>query len=108
MMEFDAIRLYPSVTLDEKSMLPKLETGFNFKPHMNDIFVEAFNNQTFNQEGNESPILKMKYYNPPNLIFQHLPVKEEVKNFEVNRIKNGYKIDTPKSVDIQEIVKIGR
>ena len=46
---------------------------------MNDIFVEAFNNQTFNQDGDESVLLRMKYYNPPNLIFQRLPIKEKVK-----------------------------
>ena len=49
----------------------------------------------------------MKYYNPPNPIFQHLPVKEKVKKIEVNRMRNGYIIDTLTSVDIQEIVKIG-
>ena len=59
----------------EKSVYLKLETGFAFKPYMNDVYVEAFNNQTLNQDGNESAILKLKNYNPPNLIFQHLPVK---------------------------------
>ena len=49
----------------------------------------------------------MKYYNPPNLIFQHLPVKEKAKKIEVNRMRNGYIIDTLTSVDICEIVKIG-
>ena len=37
---------------------------------------------------------------------QHLPVREEVKKIEVNRIRNGYIIDILTSVDIQEIVKI--
>ena len=41
---------------DEKSVYPKMETGFVFKPHMDDVSVEAFNNQTFNQDGNESAI----------------------------------------------------
>ena len=93
--------------MDENSAYPKIETGFAFKPHMNDIYVEAFNNQTFNEDGDESAILTIKYYNPPNLIFQHLPVKEKFKNIEVNRMRNGYIIDTLTSVDIQEIVKIG-
>ena len=74
---------------------------------MNDVYVEAFNIQTFNQDGNESGILGMKYYNPPNLKFQHLPVREKVKKTEVKRIRNGYTIDNLTSVDIQEIVKIG-
>ena len=74
---------------------------------MNDVYVEAFNDQTFNEDGNESAILGIKYYNPPNLIFQYLPVKEKVKKTEVNRMRNGYIIDTLNTVDICENVKIG-
>ena len=40
------------------------------------------------------------------MIFQHLPVKEEVKNIEVNCLRNCYVLDTLTSVDIQEINKI--
>ena len=75
MMDYDATSLYPSSMWDENSVFPKIESGFAFKPHMNKTYVDAFNNQTFNQDGNESAILRIKYYNPPNLIFQHLPVK---------------------------------
>ena len=46
---------------------------------MNDVHVEAFKNQSFNQDGDESAILKIKNYNAPDLIFQHLPVKGKVK-----------------------------
>ena len=106
-MDFDASSLYPSAMWDKNSVYPKIETGVTFEPHMNDVYVEAFNNQSFNQDGNENAILKTKYYNPPNLIFQHLPVKEKVKNIEVNRMRNGYIIETFTSVDIQEGVKIG-
>ena len=106
-MDFDATSLYPSAMWDEKSVYPKIETGFAFKPNMNDDYVEAFNNQSFNEDGDESAILTIKYYNPPDLIFQHLPVKERVKKIEVNRMRNGYIVDTLTSVDIQEIVKIG-
>ena len=74
---------------------------------MNDVYVEAFNNQTFNRDGDENAILTIKSYNPPDLVFQHLPVKEKVKKMEVNRMKNGYIIDTLRSVDTCEIVKIG-
>ena len=52
-------------------------------------------------------ILTIKYYNPPDLIFQTLPVKEKVQKVEVNRMRNGYIIDTLTSVGVQEIVKIG-
>ena len=106
-MDFDATSLYPSAMWDYNSIYPKIETGFAFKPHMNDIYVEAFNNQTFNEDGDESAILTIKYHNPPDLIFQHLPVKEKVKKIEVNRMRNGYIVDTLTSVDIQEIVEIG-
>ena len=106
-MDYDATSLYPSAMWDEKSVYPKIETGFAFKPNMNDVYVEAFNNQTFNKDYDESAILTIKYYNPPDIIFQHLPIKEKVKKIEVNRMRNGYIIDTLTSVDIQEIVKIG-
>ena len=76
--DYEATSLYPSTMWDEKSVYLKIETGFAFKPDMNDIYVEAFNNQTFNQDSNESALLTMKYYNSPNLIFQHLPVKEKI------------------------------
>ena len=45
---------------------------------MNDFYVKAFKYQTFNQDGDESAMLTVEYYNPPDLIFQHLPVKEKV------------------------------
>ena len=89
-MDFDASSLYPSAMWDENSVYPKIETGFPFKPHMNDVYVEAFNNQSFNQDDDESGIITIKYYNPSNLAFQHLPVKEKFKKIEVNRMRNGY------------------
>ena len=106
-MGYDGNSLYPSAMWDEKSTYPKIETGFVFKPHMNYVYVKAFNDQTFNEDGHESAILRIKYYNTPDLIFQHLPVKEKVQKVEVNRMRNGSIIDTLTSVDIQEIVKIG-
>ena len=106
-MDFDATSLYSSAMWVEKSVYPKIETGFAFKPHIDDVCVEAFNNQSFNENGDESAILTIKYHNPPDLIFQHLPIKEKVKKIEVNRMRNGYIIDTLTSVDICEIVKIG-
>ena len=51
--------------------------------------------------------MKIKYYNPKNLIVQHLPLKEKEKKIEIIRVRNGYNIDTLTSVDIQENVKIG-
>ena len=89
---------------DKSSIYPKNETGYAFTPDMNDELVEKVNNQTFTQG---SAVLKIKHYNPKNLIVQHLPVKEKVNKIEVNRMRNGYIIQVLTSVDIQEIVKIG-
>ena len=106
-MDFDATSLYPSAMWDQKSVYPEIENGFAFKPDMNDFYVEAFSNQSFNQDGDESGILTIENYNPPDLVFQHLPVKEKVEKLEVNRMRNGYIFDTLTSADFQEIVKIG-
>ena len=42
---------------DEKSIYPRIETGYAFTRDMNDELDEKFNNQTFNQG---SAILKIK------------------------------------------------
>ena len=36
-----------------------------------------------------------------------MPIKEKEKKIEINRMRNGYNIDTLTSVDFQEVVKIG-
>ena len=77
-MDFEVNSLYPSAMWDEKSFYSKTETGFAFKLHMNDVYVEAFNNQSFNQDGNESAILKIKHYNPHSIMIQHLLVREKL------------------------------
>ena len=38
-MDFDASSFYPSAILDEKSVYPKTENRFAFKPDMNDDYV---------------------------------------------------------------------
>ena len=55
-MDFDATKLYLSAMWHEKSVDSKIKTGFASTPHLNDVFVEDFNNQFFNQDGNESAI----------------------------------------------------
>ena len=45
-MDFDAASLYPSAMWDKDSVYPKIETSYTFKPQMNDVFVNDFNNQT--------------------------------------------------------------
>ena len=102
--DFDAVSLYPSAMWDEKSIYPRIETGYAYTRDMNDELVNKFNSGNFSQG---SAILKIKYFNSKNLIVQHLPVKEKEKKIEINRMRSGYIIDTLTSVDIQEIVKIG-
>ena len=101
--DFDCVSLYPSAMLDKNSINPEIETGYAYTQEMNDTLIEKFNNGKFNQG---SAILKIKYYNPRNLIVQHLPVKEKDKKIEINRMRNGYITLILTSVDIQEIVKI--
>ena len=79
---------------DENSVDAILGSGLGFKPHMNDVYLEAFKNQTFNKDGIENAILKIKPCNPPGLVLEHLPVKEKVRNIEVNRTWNSYNINT--------------
>ena len=86
------------------SISPRIETGYVSTPDMNDELVEKFNIQNFTQG---SAILKIKYYDPNNLIVQHLPDKEKEEKIEINRMRNGYITQVLKSADIQENVKIG-
>ena len=104
MWDYVCVSLYPSAMWDSKSIYPRIETGYDFTKDMNDELVEMFNNQTFTKG---SAILKVKSYNPKNLIVQHLPAKEKNKKIEVNRMRNGYIAQTLTSSDIQEIVKTG-
>ena len=101
---FDAVSLYPSALWDKNSIYPRIETGYSFNKDMNDELVEKFNTGNFTKG---SAVFRIKYYNPKNLIVQHLPVKEKEKKIEINRMRNGYIIDYLTSVDFQEIVKIG-
>ena len=64
---------------NKNTFYPKIETGYAFTRVMNDGLVGKFNNQTFTQG---SAILKNKYYNPKNLIVQHLPVNEKEKKLK--------------------------
>ena len=54
--DFDARSLNPSAMWDKNSVYPKREVAFAFRPHMIDVYVEAFNNRTFKQDGNEAAI----------------------------------------------------
>ena len=76
MMDFDATSFYPYDVWDDIPIYPRRKTGFDFTPDMNNEIVEKCNNQTFTQG---SAFLKVKNYNPPDPLFQNLPIKETVK-----------------------------
>ena len=79
--DFDAVSLYPSAMWDEKSIYPRIETGYAFTRDMKDELVENFNTGNFTQG---SAILKIKYYNPKNLMVQNIPIKGKEKTIEIN------------------------
>ena len=112
-VSYDFNSLYPSAQIDKNSTRPKIETAYPFKKHMIDAICYLFNSGKWNQL-NRSAFLTIKYHNPENLIFQHLPIKEKINNpykndrlEEVKRMRNGIIIDTLTSIDIVEIVKYG-
>ena len=111
LVSYDFNSLYPSAQIDKNSTWPKIETAYPFKKYMSDAVCTLFNSGRWN-ELNRSAFLTIKYHNPANLVFQHLPIKEKIKNpykknrlEEINRMRNGIIIDTLSSVDIVEIVK---
>ena len=71
---------------------------------MNDLLVKKFDTGKIIQG---SAIMKIKNFNPKNLIVQHLTVRGCEKKIEINHLGNGYIMDTFHRVDIQEIGKIG-
>ena len=82
-MDYDATSLYPSAMWDQNSVYPKIESGFAYKPNMNDVYVEAFNNQTFNQDGDESAILRIKYFTHITLYFNIYQLKKRLKKWKL-------------------------
>ena len=72
---FDATSLYSSAIYNGSNVYSKKGTGYVFKLLMNDIFVNDFIDKTFNQDGNDSAILKLNYYSSQNLTLQPLPVE---------------------------------
>ena len=78
--DFDALSVFPSAMWDENSVYPRIETSYAFTPDVNKKLVKKFNTGNSTQG---SAILKIKYYNPKNLIVQHLPVKERRRKMKL-------------------------
>ena len=56
MIVYDATSFYLSARYDDRSVYPKIETGYAFTLDMKDENVEKLNNQTFTQR---SALLKL-------------------------------------------------
>ena len=69
---------------DVDSVYPKIETEYALTSDMNDKLVNEFNQQSF-----KSLAMLNKYYNPQDILLQHIPIKEELGKIEVNRLRNG-------------------
>ena len=103
LMAFDATSLHLNAMVDE--VYPKIESGNAFTKDMNDSIVEQFNSGT---KPFAFAVLKVKFYNPNDIVLQHIAVSEEENKIEVNRLRNGYITDfLDFVVDIEEIVRIG-
>ena len=100
-MDFNATSLYPSAMWDDESVHPEIETGYPVTPKMNDELLEMFSSGYFIQG---SAVFEVKCCNPPELIYQHLPVKKRVNKVEVNRMRKSYSFDTLTSADIKKIL----
>ena len=105
-MDFVATLLNSSALCDKTAVCPKLESEIAFKSHLNDDDAEAFNNQIFKQDGNERAILNTKFYNPHDLILQHISIKDKVNIIEGNGMRNGYNIHFMPNVGIQKLFKL--
>ena len=80
---------------------------------MNDAVCTLFNNKEF-EKLNLCCWLKIKYHNPSNLTFQHLPIKDRIQipyknnTYEyINRSRNGTIVSTLTHIDIVQIVRTG-
>ena len=79
LVSYDFNKLYPSAQIDKNSTWPKIETSCQFKKYISDSVFTLFNSGRWN-ELNRSAFLTVKYHNPENLVFLHLPVKEKFEN----------------------------
>ena len=95
LLAFNVKSLYLSANVDKDSYYPRIETGYQFTPNKELELIRQFNNRTFTQfKDQASASSKVRYHCPKNLIFQHLPIKENVildgKIYkDVNRLRGG-------------------
>ena len=94
------------------SKWPKIETAKAFKKENSDRLCAFFDNGEF-KTLNKSGFLEIKYYQPKDIMFRHLSVKETVFNETKNRCQkkncfcNGHITQHLTSVDIEELGRNG-
>ena len=82
---FDGKSSYPSAMGDKHSFYPRIETGCLFTPNQETEVIQQLNNRTFTQfKDKASAILRVKYYNPKNLINHKHPLKKMLFWMEKN------------------------
>ena len=113
LISYDFNSLYLSAQIDINSTWPKFETAYPFKKNMSESICILFNSGIWN-ELNRCAFLTVKSHKPENLVFQHLPVKEKLKNpyknnrlEEIKGMRSGLILDTLTAVDIVEEVRCG-
>ena len=115
LMSYDFNSFYSSAQIDINSIWPEIDTAYPLKNiwYMSEAVSSLFNSGRWN-ELNRSAFLAVKYHNPENLVFQHFPAREKIKNpyknkrfGENNRTRNDIILDTLTGVDFVEIVKCG-
>ena len=113
LVSYDFNSFYPSAQLDINSIWPKIEKTCPFEKYVSVVVCSLFNSRRWN-DINVCAFLTVKYHNPKNLVFQHLPTNGNFKNpyknirlEEINRMRIVVILDSLTSVDIVEIVTCG-
>ena len=108
----DYNNLYPSARSHPDSKWRKIESSESTAKEDSEKLCCLFNTGNW-KNLNESGFFKVKQYNPKEVIFQHMSVRENVFNDrknryeEIDRFKNGDITQHLISVDIEEIVRPG-
>ena len=80
----DYFSLYNPAMAHLDSKWPKIETAKAIRPEDSDYLCEHFNNGEW-KILNKTGFFKVSYYNPKEIVFQHMGVKENVFNERKNR-----------------------
>ena len=101
--------LYP---IHKDSEWPEIKATQAIKQEDSNRLCELLNTGEW-KNLNKSRFCKMKIYNPRDIVFQHMAVKEKVSNDrknryqEINRFRRGFITQNFAFVDIEELVRVG-